>query len=84
MNDKMMIEDLLTTVKALCDLYMHATIEATTISVREAFNNSLFECLKIQNEIYTKMSEHGWYQKEMAETSKIQQTEKKFVNQATL
>ena len=82
MNDKILTEDLLASVKAYCGVLMHGTIEAATPQVREHFNNCLFETLKIQNELYEKMSKRGWYQAEMADSNKIMQTESKFANQA--
>lgn len=82
MNDKELMNDLLSTVKFNCDLLLNGTIESATPQVREAFNSSLFECLKIQDEIAKKISERGWYQVTPAEPAKIQQTEKKFANQS--
>jgi spore coat protein CotF len=81
MNDKILLEDILTTIKAQCDLYLHATIESSTPDVHDTFNNSLFEFLRIQNEVYTKMAERNWYPKEQVPMNKVQQVEQKFVNQ---
>ncbi len=82
MNDKELMTDLLSTVKFNCDLFMHGTIESATTSVREAFNTSLFEYLRIQDEISKKLLERGWYQTNLVEPAKIQQTEKKFSEQS--
>lgn len=81
MNDKALMEDLLTTVKSQCDLFLHATVESSTPNIHDIFNNALFECLRMQNEIYNKMSENGWYPKQNVEMQKIQQLEQKFVSQ---
>lgn len=71
MNDKDLMEDMLLTVKGACDLCMHGTIESSTPNVHSAFDNALCESLKMQNEIYNKMSQKGWYPAEQAEQQKI-------------
>lgn len=81
MNDKVLMDDVLTSIKAQCDLYLHATIESSTPDVHEAFNNSLFEFLRIQNEVYSKMAARNWYPNEQAPINKVQQVEQKFVNE---
>lgn len=82
MNDKMLLQDLLATVKLSCDLLLNGTIESSSENVRDAFNSTLFENLKIQNEIAQKMTDKGWYEKKLAEPTKIHQTEKKFAEQS--
>ena len=81
MNDKILMEDILTTIKAQCDLYLHGTIESATPDVHDAFNNGLFEFLRIQNEVFSKMAARNWYPQEQVPMNKIQQVEQKFVNQ---
>lgn len=81
MNDKELMNDLLSTVKFNCDLLLNGTVEAATPEVREAFNACLFEFLRIQDEISQKISARGWYQISPAEPVKIRQTERKFANQ---
>lgn len=81
MNDKLLMEDVLTSIKAQCDLYLHGTIESSTPDVHEVFNNSLFEFLRMQNELYGKMSSRNWYPSSHAPQNKIQQVEQKFVSQ---
>lgn len=81
MNDKTLIEDVLTSIKAQCDMYLHGTIEASTPQVHDVFNNALFETLRIQNELYSKMTEKGWYQPQQAQQNKIQQVEQKYIMQ---
>lgn len=82
MNDKLLMDDLLTSVKAQCDLFLHATIESSTPDVHEAFNNALFEVLRIQNEVYGKMAARNWYPSDQATMNKVQQVEQKFIEQA--
>jgi spore coat protein CotF len=82
MNDKMLLQDLLATVKLSCDLLLNGTIESSSENVRDAFNSTLFENLKIQNEIAQKMTDKGWYEKKLVEPTKIHQLEKKFAEQS--
>lgn len=81
MNDKELFEDLLLTVKGGSDLYLHGTIESSTQNVHGTFDKALNDSLKMQNEIYTKMSQKGWYPSEKAEQNKINQARQKFSSQ---
>mgnify|MGYP003553897485 CR=1 FL=1 len=78
MDDKTLMENLLYAVKSTCDLYFHGTIESSSGDVHGAFNCALDKTLKIQNDIYNKMSEKGWYQNKPAPQPQIQQTAQKF------
>ncbi|PWL50507.1 MAG: spore coat protein [Clostridiales bacterium] len=78
MDDKLIMEDILTTMKSAADLYMHGTIESETVNIHQAFDKKLCETLQMQNEIYTKMSQRGWYAMEQAEQQKIDQARQKF------
>ena len=78
MNDKDLLEDILLTVKGGSDLYLHGTIESATPNVHSTFDKALDDCLKMQNEIYSKMASKGWYPTQQAEQTKIDQTKQKF------
>ena len=78
MDDKCLMESLLMSVKGVCDLYLHGTIESNTEHVRSAFDQALCNSLTIQNEIYKKMAAKGWYPTEQAEQQKINQLKQKF------
>lgn len=78
MGDKDIMEKELLTIKGVCDLYLHGSIESTTAEVHCAFKEALNESLNIQNKIYNLMSEKGWYKTETAEQQKINQTKQKF------
>ena len=80
MNDKILLEDILTTIKAQCDLYLHATIESSTPDVHDTFNNSLFEFLNSKWSIYQN-GRKKLVSKEQVPMNKVQQVEQKFVNQ---
>lgn len=80
MDDKLIMDNLLTSVKSSCDLLLHASIESSTANVHTAFKQSLDESLCMQNQIYSKMSAKGWYPQAQAEQQQINQTKQKFAN----
>lgn len=81
MEDKDLMEQELLTIKGVCDLYLHGTIEANTAEVHMAFKDALNESLDIQNKIYNLMKERNWYQTDTAEQTKIDTVKQKFLNQ---
>ena len=78
MNDQQLMENMLMLEKGVCDLYLHATIEASSDDVRSRFSAALNSSLAMQDEIYSKMSEKGWYKTECAEQEKISQLKQQF------
>lgn len=80
MQDQVIMENILTSVKNVCDIFMHGTIESSTPNVNSAFKQSLNECLCMQNEIYSKMAQKGWYPSSQAQQQQIQQTKQKYQN----
>lgn len=80
LTDKDIMEGILNTTKGACDLYLHGTIESSTSNVNQAFDGVLNETLKMQNDIYTKMSSKGWYPSQQAEQQQIQQVKTKYAN----
>ena len=78
MDDKNLMENLLLVEKGACDLFMHGAIESGTANVRSAFDSALTESLKMQEELYRKMSAKGWYPSEQAETQKVEKVRQKF------
>lgn len=82
MNDKSLMEDMLTSSKALSDLYLHGTIESSTPEVHETFDKALKKVLEMQKEITAKMQERGWYNVSNADATKIQQVNQKFASQS--
>lgn len=80
MDDRALMESELLTIKGVCDLYLHGSIESTTTEVHNAFKTALEESLNIQNKIYSLMSEKGWYQTENADQSKIDTAKQKYQN----
>ena len=80
MEDKDLMESELLTVKGVCDLYLHGTLESTTAEVHAAFQEALKESLDIQNKIYNLMAEKGWYPYQNVEQTKINNVKQKFSN----
>lgn len=78
MDDKNLMENLLLLEKGVCDLYLHGTIEASTKNVHGAFHAALSESLCMQDNVYTKMAQKGWYPSEQAESTKISTVKQKF------
>ena len=78
MDDRMLMESLLVSTKNACELFMHGTIEASTSNVKSTFDQALQDVLQIQNDIYSRMAEKGWYPQTTVEQQKIQQVAQKF------
>ena len=81
MNDQAIMETLLNTTKGVCDLYMHGTIESATPNVHQTFSSALNDSLCMQDQVYQKMSEKGWYQTSTAPQQQVDQVKQKFVQQ---
>ena len=80
MQDKLLMQDMLMLEKGVCDLYMHGAIESSSVNINEAFRCALNESLQMQDEIYKKMEQKGWYQTEQAEQNKIDSVKQKFTS----
>lgn len=78
MDDKVIMDSILTSVKGACDLFMHGAIESASPDVHNAFKQVFNDTLCMQNEIYAKMSAKGWYPSSSAEQQKIEAAKQKF------
>ncbi len=81
MDDKNLMEDILLLEKGACDLYMHGTLESSTANVHQAFCKALNDSVCMQDQVYDKMAEKGWYPSEQAEQNKINTVRAKFTAQ---
>ena len=81
MDDRLIMENILTSTKSACNLMMNGAIESSTSNVHNTFAQSFNDSLSTQNEIYAKMSAKGWYPMEQVEQQKINQTKQKYVSQ---
>ena len=78
MDDKNLMQNLLLLEKGCCDLYLHGAVESATKNVLGAFNSALDDSLSMQDEIYSKMSQKGWYTNQNVDQTKIDQLRQKF------
>ena len=81
MDDRNIMENLLLTTKGVCDLYMHGAIESGTKNIHSAFTSALSDSLCMQDSVYQKMSEKGWYSTKQAQPADISQVRQKFSQQ---
>ena len=78
MQDKQIMENLLLNIKGECDLMMHGAIESSTQNVHSTFAQALDECITMQNQVYSKMSQKGWYPATTVEPQKIDTLKQKY------
>lgn len=78
MEDRVIMDNILSVTKGACDLLMHGAIESATPDVHSAFTKAFNDTLAMQNEIYAKMSEKGWYPTQQVEQQKIDTVKQKF------
>ena len=78
MDDKNLMQNLLLLEKGCCDLYLHGAVESATQNVLGAFNSALDDSLSMQGEIFSKMSDKGWYNIPDVEQTKVDQLKQKF------
>ena len=81
MNDKEIMTNILNAVKGECDLMMHGAIESSTPNVHAAFTQSFNDALSLQNQIYAKMAQKGWYPAENAQQNEINKVKQKYAGQ---
>ena len=78
MNDKNLMENILLLEKGACDLFMHGTLESPSPNVHRVFSSALEQSLTMQDNIYSKMQDKGWYPTEQAEQQKINTVKQKY------
>ena len=80
MQDKEMLEDVLTSQKQITGLYNTYANECATTAIRDEMMNILHDEHDIQADIFMEMQKRGWYPTPMAKEQKIQSTKQKFLN----
>ena len=80
MNDKEIMENLLLNLKGECDLLMHGAIESSTENVHCAFTQTFNDTLAMQNKVYSKMAQKGWYPAQNAQQTQIDSVKQKYAN----
>ena len=78
MTDREIMENILNVTKGACDLMMHGAIESSTQDVHETFTKVFNDTLCMQNAIYAKMADKGWYPMTKVEQQKIEAVKQKF------
>lgn len=82
MDDRTIMDNILTATKSACDLMMHGAIESSTPDVHSTFTQTFNDTLCMQNKIYSKMSEKGWYPTQQTDQQKINAVKQKFSQNA--
>ncbi len=77
MNDQILMENILLILKCNMEVYVHGTLEASNKQVHETLHYGLEETLKLQHNLYQKMTEYGWYTVSNVSAKTIQDTVKK-------
>lgn len=80
MQDREIMDDILTAEKHAAVNYSLFANECATISVRNDVMSILDDQHKLQSEVFDFMSNRGWYAPEAAEMQKIEKAKQKFMN----
>lgn len=80
MNDKLLLENILLILKSNMEVYTHGTLESSNQDVRECIKYGLDTTIEMQNDLFQKMNECGWYQINNISTDTIKQTYNKVKN----
>ena len=78
MGDREIMENLLLNLKGECDLLMHGAVESSTPNVHTEFVSALTNVISLQNQVYNKMSQKGWYPSSPAEQKQIDNVKQKY------
>jgi len=82
MNDELIMMNMLSLLKGVCDLYMHAAIEASCPKINAVFKQVLAENMILQKEVFDAMEQKGWYQIPQESKKNIDKVIKKFATGA--
>lgn len=77
MNDKLLMENMLLLLKSTVEVYVHGSLESSTKTVHSTLKTCLDEIIKMQDDLYNKMTECGWYVIQNVDAKTIKQTIKK-------
>lgn len=80
MDDKTYMEDSLNSQKRITSTYDTYTNECEHQNLRTDFLNILKEEHNIQSDIFTQMSQRGWYNPTQADQTKVDTVKQKFTN----
>ncbi len=77
MNNQIIMENMLLLLKSTIEVYVHGSLESSTVEVHNALKSNLDEIIKMQDELYKKMTEYGWYVISNISSKEIDKTLKK-------
>lgn len=78
MEEKLIMGNILTLTKNICELLLHACIESPNNN--DVLDDVLDEYLSLQHDIYSIMEQQGMYKISFVDDEKISQTKSKFEN----
>ncbi len=79
MNNKTILECVLTLTKSLNSLYLDATVESSNPDVRKLYQDGLKNTLAMQDEIYQAMKSDGMYDVANVKESEIKKIYNKLI-----
>lgn len=77
MSDKLLLENMLLLLKSTVEVYVHGSLESSNKAVHNVLKHNLDEIIKMQDELYNKMTEYGWYVVKNIEAKQVKQSLKK-------
>lgn len=77
MNDRLLLENMLLLLKSTVEVYVHGSLESSNKPVHNILKHNLDETIKMQDDLYNKMTEYGWYVIKNIEPKQIKQSLKK-------
>lgn len=78
MDDKIIMNTVLTLTKNACDIMMHGAIESNNQKVKKTFSDSLDQFIAMQGEIFTEMENAGLYNIENVPETKLTKARGKY------
>lgn len=78
MDDKVIMNTVLTMTKNACDIMMHGAIEANNAKVKKTFQDTLGQFLTMQGDIFTEMESAGLYNIENVPETKLTKARGKY------
>lgn len=78
MDDRTIMDNILSATKEASDLMMHGAAESFSEDVHNAFAGALENTLSMQNAIRAKMAAKGWCSNEQADVQNIAGVKQKF------
>ena len=80
MTDKEIMDDILSSQKAITGVYNTFSNECTNQCLRDDFLNILREEHNIQSDVFNQMQQRGWYNPPQAQQQMVDQVKTKFQN----